>query len=86
MHKAYLIAESFRTPGGSPLDRSSPAAFDDEGYPEDVVLPGVQDAEVQRERRRQVEGRRGGGRSTRVWRGTRRGAAGDHQETVVNLR
>ncbi|CAM9658894.1 unnamed protein product, partial [Ectocarpus fasciculatus] len=72
MHKAYLIAERFRTPGGSPRDWSSPAGFDDKGYPEDGVLPGTGGPKGRRE---QVEGGRGGGRSTRAWRTRGRGAA-----------
>ncbi|CAB1116500.1 unnamed protein product [Ectocarpus sp. CCAP 1310/34] len=76
MHKASLIAESFRSPGGPPLDWSSPAGFNGEGFPHDGALPGTEDANGQRERPQQMEGRRGGGRSMRAWRARGRRMAG----------
>ncbi|CAN0056638.1 unnamed protein product [Ectocarpus sp. 8 AP-2014] len=76
MHKASLIAESFRSPGGSPLHWSSPPGFNGEGFPQDGVLPGTEDPNGQRERPQQMEGRRGGGRSMRAWRARGRRMAG----------
>ncbi|CAM9957032.1 unnamed protein product, partial [Ectocarpus sp. 6 AP-2014] len=76
MHKASLIAESFRSPGGSPLHWSSPLGFNGEGFPQDGVLPGTEDPNGQQERPQQMEGRRGGGRSMRAWRARGRRMAG----------
>ncbi|CAN0220276.1 unnamed protein product, partial [Ectocarpus sp. 12 AP-2014] len=76
MHKASLIAESFRSPAPPPLDWSSPAGFNGEGFPQDGVFPGSEDPNGQRERPQQMEGRRGGGRSMRAWRARGRRMAG----------
>ncbi|CBN78438.1 expressed unknown protein [Ectocarpus siliculosus] len=76
MHKASLIAESFRSPGGSPLHWSSPPGLNGEGFPQDGVLPGAEDPNGQLERPQQMGGRRGGGRSMRAWRARGRRMAG----------
>ncbi|CAM9359052.1 unnamed protein product [Ectocarpus sp. 4 AP-2014] len=76
MHKASLVAESFRSPRGPALDWSSPAGFNGEGFPQDGALPGTEDPNGQRERPQQIEGRTGGGRSKRVWRARGRRMAG----------